>query len=1141
LAGALVPYRFADFELDETLYELRREGKPVELQHKVFDLLLYLIRNRDRVVPRDELLDRVWAGVVVNEEALTRAVYAARTALGDCSASQSAIQTVRRRGFRFVAEVEEAPTQSSPSELPPERAGRRLAAVLSADAVGYSRLLSLDEAGTVAKLKRHREVMGALVAEHGGRVVDTVGDHLLGEFPSAVEAVRCALAVQEALEQREADTAEERRLRFRIGIHLGEVLADGGRLFGDAVNVAAHLESLAAPGGFCVSEVVAQEVRGKLDLEFEDAGQQMLKGIARPVPVFRYPIGSGAVIEARAAEARSPAGSSPEKAHGTARPPLFVGRERILGQLEAALEDAFAARGRIVLLGGEPGIGKSYTAEALANTARARGALVCSGWGYEDEEAPPYWPWIQILRSALKIPDPKALPELLGAGATDIAQILPTPREGLPSLPETPRPADGESRFRVFDAIASFFKNLSIRSPLLLILDDLQWIDSVSLRLLEFFAREMVDCRVLVVGTHRDVTLQPGDALVGTLAELARHPLCEQLTMAGLAKEEVAELLMSVLEARAPLAFTETIAERTGGNPFLIREIVRLLRAEGHLEELETLDPSLLRLPPTVKEVIRRRVARLSEQSRRALSLGAVIGQEFGLELLPRVWAESSGPQEAPHGLGRYRFAHALIRETLYEDLALSRRVELHRRVGEALEELHRENPEPHLSELARHFCEALPGGGDVTKALDYASRASERAERLFAWRETITHSERALGLLTRLPHDEERARRGLDLLIQRARSFLATVGYTSTELEKASSRAVEIGQQLGDERWATALVALFGFHFVGGDYRRAGEVVDRITREVAYEGLSMGSYVRGVLLMTLGRFEEACEALERGVSEYDREKPAALWAMALIQDPDVSNQSTLGVVQAALGLPERALRSCDEAIRWAEKSGNPFNLAFALGFATIVHVLIGPTRETADLTGSLFTFSSERGIAVFRAVARSVAGWAQAIEGEVEVGTRTLEAGIADLRTTGTRCLTTLVSAMLSDVYARAGRVGEALSILEAAESVRCASGEEFYVAELSRLRGECLLKASPGNEAEVQRAFEQALAISRAQAARLFELRAAVSLGRLWQRQGKKAEARRLVKEVYDGFTEGHDTHHLLEAKALIQALSR
>jgi class 3 adenylate cyclase/tetratricopeptide (TPR) repeat protein len=1148
-----VPYRFGDFELDESLYELRREGEAVELQPKVFDLLLYLIRHRDRVVSRDELLEKVWAGVVVNEEVLTRAVYAARSALGKSSTRESVIRTVRRRGFRFVAEVEESTPAAARAEPAKEEMERRLAAVLSANAAGYSRLLALDEAATVARLESQRKAMDALVADHGGRVVDTVRDNLLATFPSAVDAVQCAVAVQEELARRGADTPEERRLRFRIGIHLGEVLVDGRRLFGDAVNVAARLERLAAPGGFSVSEAVAQEVRGKLDLELEDAGERTLKGIEGPVHVFQHPIGSGGAVEATAAQARSQPASKPERRAPAL--PLFVGRDRILKQLEAALDDTFAGRGRIVLLSGEPGVGKSYTAEALAHTAREKGAYVFSGWGYEGGGAPLYWPWIQILRSALKTTDPEALPSLLGEGAAEIAQILPTLREELPSPPETARPAGRETQFRVFDAIANFLKNLSVRSPLLLIFDDLQWGDSVSLRLLEFFAREMADARVLVVGTHRDDALQPDEALVGTLAELARHPLCERLAMGGLAKEEVAELLTAVLGSRPPFALIETIAVRTGGNPFLIREIVRLLGAEGRLEELATIDPSRLRLPPTVKEVIRRRIARLSDDCRRTLAFGSVIGQEFGLELLKRVWPEPSAPElewleegvtarvlrEAPQGLGRYRFAHALIRETLYEDLGLARRVEFHRRTGEALEELYRESPEPHVSELARHFCEAVPGGGDVSKALNYAQRACERAERLFAWREAITHSERALGLLASLPDDEERARRELDLLLQRGRSLIATVGYASAEVEKAMRGAMELCQRLGDERLGTALAGLFGFHFVAGDYRRAGELADRIDREVALEALSMVGYLRGTLLTAAGRFEEACQELERGASTYDREKqPPAFVATALVQSPDVTNHSTLGLVQAALGLPERALRTCDEAIRRAEKSGNPFNLAFALGFAAIVHLLIGPTRETADLTSWLFTISSERGIAVFRAVARLVAGWARTIDGAVEEGIRTFESGLADLQTTGTRFFTTLATATLSDVYARAGRVSEALSILEGAESFRRTSGEEFYAAELSRLRGDLLVGGSPENDAEAERCFEQALAISRAQAAKLFELRAALSLGRLWQRQGKKAEARRLVTEVYDWFSEGHDTPHLVEAKRLIQALS-
>jgi TolB-like protein/class 3 adenylate cyclase len=272
-----MPLVFGDYALDVDRRELSRVGEPVALAPQVFDLLVYLVRNRDRVVSKDDLIEAVWGGRIVSESALTTRLNAVRTAIGDSGAEQRLIRTISRRGVRFVGEVRD---ESAP---PP----RRLAAILAADVAGYSRLMGADEEGTLERLKTlRRELIDPTIAGHHGRIVKTTGDGLLTEFASIVDAVRCAAEVQSGMLDREPEMAEEQRIRLRIGINLGDVIVEGEDIFGDGVNVAARLEGLAAPGGICVSGTVRDHVGDRVPCVFEDKGEQTVKNIARPVRVY---------------------------------------------------------------------------------------------------------------------------------------------------------------------------------------------------------------------------------------------------------------------------------------------------------------------------------------------------------------------------------------------------------------------------------------------------------------------------------------------------------------------------------------------------------------------------------------------------------------------------------------------------------------------------------------------------------------------------------------------------------------------------------------------------------------------------------------------------------------------------------------
>ena len=268
-------YRFDDCELDDRLYQLRRKGERVEIEPKAFDLLVYLLHQREQVVTKDELLDKLWPGTVISEAALTRCVARAREAIGDNGEQQRIIKTQHDRGYRFVTAVIEHTLE------------RKLAAILSADVKGYSRLMGEDEEATIRTLTAYREVMTTLIQRHRGRVVDSPGDNLLAEFASVVDAVQGAVEIQQELQNKTAQLPVPRRMEFRIGINVGDVIVEGPQIYGDGVNIAARLEALAEGGGICLSGTVYDQVENKLALGYEYLGEQTVKNIAKPVRVYR--------------------------------------------------------------------------------------------------------------------------------------------------------------------------------------------------------------------------------------------------------------------------------------------------------------------------------------------------------------------------------------------------------------------------------------------------------------------------------------------------------------------------------------------------------------------------------------------------------------------------------------------------------------------------------------------------------------------------------------------------------------------------------------------------------------------------------------------------------------------------------------
>ena len=463
-------------------------------------------------------------------------------------------------------------------------------------------------------------------------------------------------------------------------------------------------------------------------------------------PESRY-VHCAELVEALAAALRSehPSAAAVRRPGKAARD--FVGRERELAELEAALADAFAGHGRLVLLAGEPGIGKSRLAEELAARAVRRGAEVLVGRCWEAGGAPAYWPWVQALRPLVADAAPDALREQLGSGAGYVAHLLPDVQAVLPDLDVLPSLDSQHARFQLFDAAARFLRSAALARPVVIVLDDLHAADEPSLLLLRFVARELGGARLLLVGAYRDVDPVVQEPLASSLAELAREPAVSHLRLGGLDRAGVADYIERSAGRSPAGALVTAIHSTTEGNPLFVSELVRLLEAEGGLELPEDAAPQV-RVPPGVRDVIRSRLGRLPPESGRALATASVLGREFGFEALEQV-SDLAGETllealdaataaailvDVPRAPGRLRFGHGLIREVLYEGLGPARRARLHGRVAAALEELYAADVEPHLAELAHHYA----ASGNTASAVAYARRAGDRAGQQLAYEEAV-------------------------------------------------------------------------------------------------------------------------------------------------------------------------------------------------------------------------------------------------------------------------------------------------------------------------------------------------------------------------------------------------------------------
>jgi DNA-binding NarL/FixJ family response regulator len=779
---------------------------------------------------------------------------------------------------------------------------------------------------------------------------------------------------------------------------------------------------------------------------------------------------------------------------GSPRRTPFVGREHELARLLAHLSAASRGDGTAVLLAGDPGIGKTRLAEELAEHARRRRARVLWGRCSEDEAAPAYWPWVQIIRGCVRERTPRRPAAGLGPSLAVIARLVPEVGTWLPDLPEPPALAPAQARFRLFDAVAGFLTEAARRQPLVLVLDDLHVADGSSLLLLQFLVRELGGTRMLVVGTYRDAEPERGRPLVETIAALSREPGTACLQLDGLRPEDVGSVIER-LTGRPPADdVVAAVHRRTAGNPFFVTELARLLATE---QTVGSGPPRAAEgwptIPGTVRAVVHQRVGRLSAACRRLLTAAAVVGQQFEVPVLAKVGALAGerlldvlGEAEAARLItaaagapGRYAFVHALVRQTIYEQLPSARRALLHRRVAEALEELRGADVEPHLAELAAHFVQAAPGG-DVPKAVAYATRAGEHAAGLLAYEEAARQYQAALDVLELRQPPDAAQRCALLLALSGAQ---ARAGDAS-RARAAALQAADLARTLGAaEQLARAALALGGMGVTPGV---VDDVLTRLLEEVLERLGEQDSALRARVLARLAMelyFAEPPQrrrALSQSAVDMAR-RDFALWGPDNLDERLAVSGEMLRLAEAAgdreqilaaharrvpdlleaadLAAVDAALSAC---VRLADELRQPLHRWQVTRFRAMRAGVAGRLAEAEELARQALAVGERGQVASARLLFTAQLLWLRHEQGRIDEMVGEIEAVVAQQP----RVIAIVWRAVLAYVLTRIGRGVEARQELErlAEDGFDAIRRDQNWLAAMSLIGEACAAVGDAG-----------------------------------------------------------------------------
>ncbi|MGH9225464.1 MAG: ATP-binding protein, partial [Acidimicrobiales bacterium] len=762
---------------------------------------------------------------------------------------------------------------------------------------------------------------------------------------------------------------------------------------------------------------------------------------------------------------------------------------------------------RVVLISGEPGIGKTRLAEELAREAGHRGLQVAWGRAPDGEAAPAYWPWVQIIRTLAAEGEVASVQRALATDAEDLARLVPEVADlagrelaGVASaLSET-------ARTRLYDAVVGFVLRLAADRPVVLAIDDLHWADWPTLQLVQLLAARLTTARVLLVATYREQDTGTSGPVVATLATLARVPDLLRIRLSGLAEESIALLLAYATGRDADPEVAEAIRARTEGNPFFVSELLQLLQASGQLAGTDHQIASYV-IPLGVRDVVRQRLARLPGDSRSFLGPAAVAGREFDVDVVATA-AGVDGDRalelvesaldvgvvvEDPATAGSYRFSHSIVRETIYDGLSALRRARLHRAIGLALARgPHAEDD--HAAEIADHFL-AASTAGDADEAYRWALRAADRAAKVLAFEQAVALLERAIQLSTRNRAPQEALRRELSARRRIAGVLLMKHWYAAPEVGEAWSQAAELCRRVDDSPDVLpCLWAAWSYRYVRGDLVRARELATEMLARAERTGDGVfdvvGNHCAGIVDVHLGRLREAGEHLRRVEAGLAR-LPSDFHA-GLVWEPDLRSGHLIfrGLIECLAAGPEGA-RTLDESLVHARRLGRPLSVVAALFLTALGKLMFDDRRAAKRLAADGVAVSDEHGFRLFAAMMGVLRGAASS-------DPTIIRSALDEFEGTGSRMLLTLFWGLLAECERVEGRRDEALACVERALAEARSTGERFWEPELHRLQGDLLLDAGPERRSDAEACFLSGLALAREQGAHVLEHRIAKRLRR-------------------------------------------
>ena len=1049
-----------------------------------------------------------------------------------------------------------APVPSVPHA---SEAERRQLTVLFCDLVESTRLArQLDPEDYREVVRAYQAICATAIQRFDGTIAQYLGDGLLVYFgyPQAHEddaqrAVRAGLGMLDALVPLQAQLVAEKDLRLavRLGIHTGLVVVGavgtGGRqeqlALGDTPNVAARLQGLAAPDTVVVGEATWRLVQGYF--AGQDLGLLPLKGLETPVQVYRVLGPSGAQSRL---DVVSPRGLTP-----------LVGRGAEVALLHERWAQARDGMGQVVLLSGEAGIGKSRLVLALkeqvAGEPHTRWECRCSSY-FQDSTL---YPLIDLSQRALQFgrdeaPETKLQKIAAMLQRYDLAQpetvalwaaLLSVPlADRYPPLHLTPQ----RQKQKTLEAIGALLRALAAEQPVLLIVEDLHWIDPSTLEWLTLLIDQGPVARLLLLLTYRPEFPAPWGARISLTP----------LTLTRLPRPQVAQMSVRVAGGKAlPPEVVAQIVAKTDGVPLFVEELTKTVLESGLLREgaerYELTGPlPPLAIPTTLHDSLMARLDRLA-MVKDVAQLGATIGRTFAYELLQAVSpldhallqqslrqlvdAELVYQQGVPPQ-ATYLFKHALIQDAAYQSLLRSTRQQYHQRIAQVLEAHFAQTAETQPELVAYHYTAA----GLTAHAIPYWQRAGRRAYERSAYVEAISYLTRGLELLQTEPDTPGRLQQEMRLQSTLGVAYTAAKGYAAPEVEGAYSRARTLCQQLGDtQQLFLVLIGLWNFYFVRGALQTACELGEQLLA-LAENGNDPVRRLRahgalGESLLHIGHLLPARAHLEQGIA---LSAPQQRRSYA-VHTPTVACLAYAAWALWHLGYPDQALQRMADARTLAQALFHPLSSALALHFSATLHQFRREPQVAQGWAEAAMTLARDQGLPFWDGSATILWSWALAAQGRSEEGLVQLHQGLRTFRATGAQLQQPSWLALLAEVYGWAGQATPGLEAVAEALAIMDTTGERYYAAEVYRLKGELLWQS--GTAPEVAEAHvRHALTVARQEGAKSWELRAAVSLSRLWQQQGKRAEAYELLAPIYGWFTEGFDTADFQEAKALLEELA-